>query len=241
MKTKIIPGDCVEEMHKLKPKSADLIITDPPYNVGIDYGTYKDTPSKQKEYIKWCKTWLNECIRLLKDTGSFYLINYPENNAKILPFLEEKLILRRWLTWHYPINIGHSPKNYTRAQRSILFMTKGDDYTFNKDDIAVPYKNPNDKRIMERLRKGSKGRTPYDTFEFNIVKNVSKNKTVHPCQIPEELLRLFILASSNKGDTILDPFGGSFSTAVVAKALQRNSISIEISPRYCSLGTKLLA
>ncbi len=75
-------------MHKLPNESIDLIITDPPYNVGIDYGVYKDKPSKYTDYLKWCKEWLTECIRLLKKNGSLYLFNYPENNAKLLPFLD---------------------------------------------------------------------------------------------------------------------------------------------------------
>jgi DNA modification methylase len=238
MKTghKLICGDCVTEMKKLPDESIDLVITDPPYNVGIDYGIYKDKPSEQEEYIEWCKKWLEGCIRVLKKDGSLYLFNYPENNAKLLPFLEEKMIVRRWLTWHYPINIGHSPKNYTRSQRSILFCTKSNDYTFNKKDIAIPYRNPTDKRIKERLKNGSNGKVPYDTFLFNIVKNVSKDKTEHPCQIPISLLEIFIKASSNKGDWILDPFAGSFSSSIAAKKLDRNSICIDLNPKFVKIG-----
>ena len=241
MEHRLICGDCIGELKKVPTESIDLIITDPPYNVGIDYGVYKDEPAKQKEYINWCKTWLEECIRVLKKSGSFYLFNYPENNAKLLSFLEEKLRVRRWLTWHYPINIGHSPKNYTRSQRSILFCTKSDEYTFNKRDIAVPYRNPTDKRIKERIENGSNGRAPYDTFLFNIVKNVSKDKMEHPCQIPTSLIEIFIKASSNKGDWILDPFAGSFSTCVSARKMGRNSIGIDINPRYVEIGKKRIA
>jgi len=243
MKTvhRLIRGDCIVQMKRLPKESIDLIIADPPYNVGINYGIYCDKPSKQKEYIEWCKVWLQECIRVLKNSGSLYLFNYPENNAKLLPFLEKRMFLRRWLTWHYPINIGHSPKNYTRAQRSILFLTKSDRYTFNRDNIAVAYRNPTDKRIQERIKNGSKGRAPYDTFLFNIVKNVSKDKTTHPCQIHVELLKIFIKASSNKGDCILDPFAGSFSTSAAAKELDRNSMGIDINPEYVKIGKERLA
>jgi len=240
-KHRLICRDCILKMRRLPKESIDLVIADPPYNVGINYGVYSDNPSKRKEYIKWCKTWLRECIRVLKNSGSLYLFNYPENNAKLLPFLEERMVLRRWLTWHYPINIGHSPKNYTRAQRSILFLTKSDRYTFNKDSIAAPYRNPTDKRIRQRIKDGSKGRTPYDTFLCNIVKNVSKDKTPHPCQIHVELLKIFIKASSNKGDCVLDPFAGSFSTSVAAKELDRNSIGIDINPEYVKIGKERLA
>jgi len=243
MKTthKLICGNCLEEMKKMPDESVDIIITDPPFNIGKDYGGVYEDKKKFDEYIEWCKTWLNECIRLLKKHGSLYLFNYPENNAYLLPFLKEKMIFKRWMTWHYPTNTGHSKSNFTRTQHSILFFTKSKSHKFNKDVIAEPYKNPTDKRIIERIKNGSKGRAPYDVFQFNLVKNVSKDKTPHPCQIPIPLLKIFIMASSDTGDTVLDPFAGSFSTCAAAKEINRNSIGIDINPKYVEIGKKRLA
>ena len=236
----IICGDCIVELKKIPDESTDLIVTDPPFNIGKDYGKYKDRLQKE-DYIEWCKKWLLECIRVLKDGGALYLFNYPENNAYLVPFLDKHLTFRRWMTWHYPTNTGMSPTNFTRTQHSILFYIKGKKAkTFNKDDIAMPYKNPTDKRIKKKIKNGSKGRTPYDVFHFNIVKNVSKDKTSHPCQIPKELVKIFVKASSNSQDTILDCFGGSFTTAAVCKELGRNSISIEIHEEYCDIGRERL-
>ena len=240
-KHKIICGNCVEELKKLRGDSIDLIVTDPPFNIGKDYGKYKDK-LKKDQYIEWCKNWLKECMRILKEGGALYLFNYPENNAYLMPFLDEHLTFKRWMTWHYPVNTGMSPTNFTRSQHSILFYVKGEKpKTFNKNDISEPYRNPTDKRIQERIRNGSNGKTPYDVFHFNIVKNVSKDKTPHPCQIPEDLIEIFIKASSNKGDTVLDPFGGSFTTSSVAKKLDRNSISIEINEEFCRIGKERLS
>jgi len=237
---KIINGDCTQELKKLKAESVDLIITDPPFNIGKKYNSYADNKSKE-DYIKWCENWLSECIRVLKNGGSLYLFNYPENNAYLMPFLDKHLTFKRWMTWHYPVNTGMSPTNFTRSQHSILFYIKGaKPNTFNKDDIAEPYRNPTDKRIKERIKNGSKGKTPYDVFQFNLVKNVSKDKTEHPCQIPVPLIEVFVKASSNKGDLILDPFGGSFSTAIASKKHDRNSISIEIDEKYCKIGQERL-
>jgi len=237
---KIICGDSVKELQNIPGESVDLVITDPPFNIGKDYGAYKDRLSK-KEYIEWCKKWLAECIRVLKHGGALYLFNYPENNAYLLPFLDENLTFKRWMTWHYPVNTGMSPTNFTRSQHSILFYIKGDkSKTFNRKDIAVSYKNPADKRIKELIKNGSPGRMPYDVFHFNIVKNVSKDKTPHPCQIPKELVKIFVKASSNPGELVLDPFGGSFTTAAAAKELDRNSISIEINPEFCKIGRERL-
>jgi len=240
-KHRIIKGDCLKKLKKLQDNSVDLVITDPPFNIGKKYNSYVDRKSKN-EYIKWCESWLLECIRVLKEGGAFYLFNYPENNAYLMPFLDNNLTFKRWMTWHYPTNTGVSPTNFTRTQHSILFYIKGKKpRVFNKKDIAMPYKNPNDKRIKELVKNGSPGRTPYDVFHFNIVKNVSKDKTDHPCQIPVPLLEIFIKASSNPGDIVLDPFAGSFSTAAAAKKLGRKSISIEIDKKYIGIGKERLA
>ncbi len=237
---KIICGDCLEELKKVEAESVDLVVTDPPFNIGKKYNSYVDSKSKE-EYIKWCEGWLAECIRVLKKGGALYLFNYPENNAYLMPFLDKNMTFKRWMTWHYPVNTGMSPTNFTRSQHSILFYIKGEKpKVFNKKNIAEPYRNPTDKRIMELIKNGSNGKTPYDVFQFNIVKNVSKDKTPHPCQIPVKLLEIFIKASSNEGDLVLDPFGGSFSTAVACKKHSRNSLSIEIDKNYCAIGKRRL-
>lgn len=238
---RLVAGDCLEVMASMPAESIELIITDPPFNIGKDYGGVYEDNRQFHDYIEWCRKWLTECIRLLKKDGSLYLFNYPENNAYILPFLREKMVFKRWMTWHYPTNTGHSKSNYTRTQHSILFCTKTAKNKFNRDAVAEPYKNPTDRRIQERLNNGSKGRVPYDVFQFNLVKNVSRDKTSHPCQIPVPLLKIFIQASSDEGDWVLDPFAGSFSTCVAAKELNRNSIGIDINPEYVKIGERRLA
>ena len=242
---KICNGDCLEGMKKMPNESVDLIITDPPFNIGKLYNSpYNDKKSKE-EYIGWCKKWLSECIRILKENGSLYLFNYPENNAYLMPFLDENLCFKRWMTWHYPTNTGHSKYNFTRTQHSILFYTKSkkqSECTFNKDDIAEPYRNPTDKRIKKLIESGSKGKTPYDVFrydyngediiEMNIVKNVNKDKTEHVCQLPVKLVDIFVKASSNKGDIVFDPFIGSGTVAVSAKKNGRKYFGFELSHDY---------
>ena len=231
----IYNGDCLEYMKTLPDESVDLIITDPPYNIGKKYNAEFKDRMRFEEYIEWCKKWLSECFRILKKGGSFYLFNYPRNNAYLMPFIDKHLTFKRWMTWHYPTNTGHSKTNYTRSQHSILFYTKGNVKTFNKDDIAEPYKNPEDKRIKKLIAEGSKGRAPYDVFQFNIVKNVSKEKTPHVCQLPVKLIKIFVKASSNQGDIVFDPFMGSGTTAVAAKSLGRRYLGCEISKEYCKI------
>ena len=257
----LINNDSLKALPTLLDDSIDLIITDPPYNQGLNYGPYYNDRLPWPEFYKINKVWLKEVARILKSNGSFYLISYPEINARLLPFIEDELglKLRRWITWHYPTNIGHSKKNFTRSQRAILFFTKDKkDYTFNKGSIIQPYKNPEVKRIKEKIKNGSKGRGAYDLLEvldlvelnqytmdvldINLLKNVSKDRFdgKHPCQLPLGLLRIFVKASSNKNDIILDPFAGTFTLSAVAKELGRNSVGIEINPYYIKLGIKRL-
>lgn len=190
----LIQGDCLDVMRFIPDRSIDLIITDPPYNQGLDYGDNFEDSKPSGEYYSWLKRRLEDIPRVLKPTGSFYLISYPEINARLLPFIEDTLglKLRRWITWHYPTNIGHSSKNFTRSQRSILFFTKTNNYVFNRDNLIQHYKNPTVPVIRERLAKGSKGRTSYDLLRFldlielqnglidvldiNLLKNISKDR-----------------------------------------------------------------
>jgi DNA modification methylase len=256
----LVTADSLKLMPSLPSESINLIVTDPPYNVGLNYGPFYNDRKKKEEFFSACHLWLEQCTRLLKKTGSFYLISYPEINARLLPFIEDKqnLILRRWITWHYPTNIGHSKRNFTRSQRSILFLTKSNNYVFNRQKIIQHYKNPEVSKIKERIKMGSKGRTSYDLLRYldvielskgmadvldiNLLKNVSKDRfnKKHPCQLPLGLLRILIAVSSNKRDILLDPFAGTFTLSAAAASLGRNSIGIEVNPDYVQLGLERL-
>ncbi len=207
---------CLKGLKQLDDNSINLIITDPPYNIGVNYGKYKD---KRKDYYKWLNKVLKECERVLKPNGSLYLINYPEVASRILINFNTKMIHRNWITWHYPSNIGHSKNNFTRSQRTILFYTKGNKFIFNLKE----------------------GEVIQDFLQFNLVKNVSKEKVKgFPNQIPLKLILLLIDLSSNKGDLILDPFMGSGTTAVACKKLGRNFIGFEVNDDYVKIAEERL-
>jgi len=116
--------------------------------------------------------------------------------------------------------------------RSILHCRKTKDNKFYKTNVAVPYQNPEDKRIIENIRNGSKGRMPYDWFYFNLVKNISREKTFHACQIPQKLSEMLIKSCTMPDDAVLILFGGSGSEIEVCKKIDRNYISTEIDKKY---------
>jgi site-specific DNA-methyltransferase (adenine-specific) len=132
----------------------------------------------------------------------------------------------------YNTNVGHSPRRFTTAHRSILHATKSKENNFYKDNVAVPYQNPTDKRIKQRIAEGHLGRMPYSWFYFDLVKNVSKDKTFHSCQIPLGLVEMLIKSCTQENDDVFILFGGSGSEIVLCKELKRNFISCELHPEY---------
>lgn len=229
---KVYFGDVMDLLRQLPDQSIDMIYSDPDYNVGVKYGDKSYSVSFDK-YIEWYIELCKESLRVLKDDGNMFLINYSKQNAHLrVKYLDQVCYEVLDYAWVYNSNIGHSPKRFTTAHRSILHCRKTQNNRFYKANVAVPYQNPTDKRIRKNLSNGSPGRMPYDWFYFDLVKNVSKEKTFHACQIPQELAEMLIKAATMPGDTVLIHFGGSGSEIEVCQRLHRNFIAAEIDSRY---------
>ena len=229
---KVFNRDVLEVLRELPDNSVDMIYSDPDYNVGINYAG-KNYTKKWNEYIDWYIELISESMRVLKPTGNLFTINYPKQNAYLwVKYLDEAAYDVFEYVWVYNTNVGHSPRKFTTAHRSILHATKSKHNTFYKDQVAQPYQNPNDKRIQRRIAMGHKGRMPYSWIYADLVKNVSKDKTFHSCQIPLSLFELLLKAATKEGDLVFIHFGGSGSEIVRAKQLGRQYISCEIHPEY---------
>jgi site-specific DNA-methyltransferase (adenine-specific) len=229
---KVFNNDVMEVLKQLPDNSIDMIYGDPDYNVGINYAGNNYT-KKWNEYINWYILLTKECMRVLKPTGNLFMLNYPKQNSYLrVKYLDETAYDVQDYVWVYNTNVGHSPKRFTTAHRSILHATKSKDNHFYKENVAEPYKNPTDKRILRRIADGNTGRMPYSWFYFNLVKNVSKDKTFHSCQIPLGLVEILIKSCTNPGDDVFILFGGSGSEIVLCKELERNYISCEIQTDY---------
>jgi DNA modification methylase len=208
----IINADCRDVMARL-PRG--LVVTDPPYNIGYHYDGYKDNLTAE-EY--------QELIRVACPSPCV-LIHYAEDLCAVSWTLEE--IPQKMVAWVYPSNTA-------RQWRGIGWWGCKPD--FKKDGQA--YRNPNDKRIKERIARGERARR-YDWWEIDQVKNVSEEKTQHPCQIPTEVM-LRILKITNC-QLVIDPFAGSGTTLVAAKQMGIRSIGIERNPKYCSIAANRCA
>lgn len=212
----LINGDCLEELSKIGG-GKKCIVTDPPFNIGYHYRTYKDRLS-ETEYYKMLKTVLTTL------DIPFVVIHYPENIARLS--IELGIAPKRIVSWVYNSN--------TRKQhRVIAYYNIEPDFSL----VKQPYKNPTDKRVAERIAKGSKGTNIYDWWNINQVKNVSKEKTKHPCQMPLEVMTNTI--GIIPGDyTIIDPFMGSGTTGVACKNQNKDFIGIEIDEEYFDIAKR---
>lgn len=238
---KVYNGDIMHVLKDLPDDSVDMIFGDPDYNVGIKYGSNSYTKNFD-DYINWYIELTKESMRVLKKDGNLFMMNYPQQNAHLrVKYLDLHFPNINEYVWVYNTNVGHTPKRFTTAHRSILHVRKNANNKFFKDAVALPYKNPTDRRIRQNLANGSKGRMPYSWFEFNLVKNVSKEKTYHACQIPQKLTEMLIKATTKPRDIALILFGGSGAEIDVCKNLNRQFISAELNKEYCDIINNRLA
>lgn len=225
----VLCGDAIEQMRLLDSETVDLIVTDPPYNLNKDYGNTKDSLSFEA-YIQFSRDWLHEASRLLKPNGSLYVFMGMKYISYVYQILEQDLgmTFNSWITWFYTQGIGKR-RGYSPRHDDILFFTKDSrKFTFNLDDIRVPQK-------YYRLVNNMRGANPGNVWEFSHMHYCNKNRKPHPTQKPEALFERMILASSNPGDFVLDPFSGSGTALRVCQQTQRNGLGIEINPEYVEM------
>ncbi len=229
---KVYNEDVLKVLKELPDACLDMVYGDPDYNVGINYAG-KKYQTEWNKYIDWYIDLAKESLRVLKPTGNLFFINYPKQNSYLrVRYLDEYSFSVHDYVWVYNTNVGHSPKHFTTAHRSILHATKTKNNNFYKDNVAQPYLNPTDKRIRERIANGHLGRMPYSWLYYDLVKNVSKDKTFHACQIPLGLVEILIKACTQENDNVAVLFGGSGSEIILCKNLKRNFISCEVHPDY---------
>jgi len=231
-------GDCIEIMKQIPDEKVDLIFADPPFNIGIKYDNYNDNRSYE-DYYNWSEKWIVQTCRLLKKTGSIYIAIGDEFVAEINIILKKQgLYFRNWIIWYYTFG-QNQRKKFSRAHTHILYFTKHkNDFIFNDHEIRVPSAR---QLIYNDRRANPKGKIPDDVWNFPRVCGTFKERIGnHPCQMPERLLERIIRASSNEENLVLDPFGGTGTTAFVAKQFNRHYITIDISDTYFEVISKRL-
>lgn len=237
-------GDSVKILSSgLIPKgSVNLIFADPPYNIKKKFAQGVISWPSDEKYVDWCKTWLDSCIDLLADNGSFYLMGATQFMPYLDIYLREKIEIKSRIIWSYDSSGVQAKSHYGSLYEPILFMVKNKDYVFNADDIRVEAKTGSERNLMDYRKDPPQ---PYNTtkipgnvWEFSRVRYRMPEYEKHPTQKPEALLERIILASSNEGDVVLDPFAGTFSTCAVAKRLNRKTIGIDVAEEYFKIGLR---
>ncbi len=241
-------GDCLRFLKGLPSAVAQLVVTSPPYNVGKEY----ESNQSLGDYLEFQKKVIAECTRILKPGGSicWQLGNHIGVNGDLVPldaalysvFREQpQLHLRNRIIWHFAHGL-HCQVRFSGRYETILWYTKGDDYTFNLDDVRVPQKYPG-KLAFRGPRRGKptgnpKGKNPGDVWHIPNVKANHIEKTAHPCQFPIALAENLILALTNRRHLVVDPFLGAGTVAVAALKNGRRAAGAELQEKYVKIVRK---
>lgn len=254
-------GAALELLKEYESDKFDLIITSPPYNIGKSY----ELKTSIEDYLAAQETIIVELIRVLSARGSIcWQVGNYVNQGEAFPldifyypiFKKLGLKLRNRIIWHFGHGL-HASKRFSGRYETLLWFTRTDDYIFNLDSVRVPAKYPG-KRHFKGVRKGKlsgnpKGKNPADIWEIVVkdwhnelwnIPNVKSNhpeKTEHPCQYPVELAERCVLALTNEGGWVLDPFSGVGSTVIAALKNGRNAVGIEKERTYCDLARQRIA
>ena len=249
IKDRIIAQDLFEMLPFLPEAFVDLLVIDPPYNQTVNFGGERFQRAPDADYQAWAETWLRPLHKTLKPTASIYVCSDWRTSPLIYPLLNDLFIVRNRITWEREKGRGASA-NWKNVAEDVWFCTMSADYTFNVDAVKLrrrvlaPYRSADGQ--PKDWSEGAHGRTRL-THPSNLWTDITvpfwsmAENTDHPTQKPEKLIAKLILASSRPGDTVLDPFLGSGTSAVVAKKLQRHYVGIEINPVYACLAEKRLA
>jgi site-specific DNA-methyltransferase (adenine-specific) len=238
-------GDVRKCLSILPDCSVDLIFADPPYNIKK---AEWDSFESQTHYAEWSLEWIEQAARVLKDTGSLFVCGFSEILADIKLPASQFFEGCRWLVWHYK-NKANLSNDWGRSHESLLHFRKTRAFYFNIDAVRVPYgahtlKYPEHPQALTSQYGGGKerkdrwvpnpdGAKPKDVLEIPVICNGMQEKTPHPTQKPEELLRKVVLSSCPPGGLVADPFLGSGTSAVVAEQLGRRWWGADLDVKYC--------
>lgn len=244
----IVNGDAWMGLREIPDESVDLIVTSPPYNIGKEYESHLDLNEYKKQQAKIIK----ECVRTLKKTGSLcWQVGTYVKNSQRIPldiylfniFTDLGLKFQNRIIWTFEFGL-HRTKRFSGRYETVLWFTKTDEYIFNLDDVRVPQKYPR-KKHFKGPKKGEYscnplGKNPGDVWYIPNVVHNHPEKTAHPCQFPEELVRRLILSMTHKGGVVLDPYMGSGTTAKTAMETKRHYIGFELHKEYVDIADKRL-
>ena len=229
--------DCLTGMKELTDSSVDLIVSDPPYNLGKNYGNDSDRQEKE-QFLKWTYKWIELAISKLKQNGSFYIFTTWRFSPEIFSFIKSTgLMMLNEIIWDRKVpSMGGSTRRYSSVHDTIGFFAKSKNYYFDLDSIRIPYDEETKKARTRSIFVGKKwlemGYNPKDLWSVARLHRIHSEREDHPTQKPLEIIERMILASCPKNGIVLDPFGGTGTTAEACVKNDRNYILYELNKEY---------
>jgi site-specific DNA-methyltransferase (adenine-specific) len=237
-----IQDDAIGALKQLKENSVDLAFADPPYNIGKEFGEDQGKRKRNGDYIEWCQNWIDEIRRVVKPDGSFYLMAATQYMPRLDIYCEDKFHIVNRIVWYYDSSGRQAKTKFgSRYEPILLCVNDKNNYTFNYEEVTVKARTGAERELIDYRKDPPEPyndeKNPGNVWEFPRVRyRMPEYIDDHPSQKPELLLERIVRASSNPGDTVLDPFAGTFTTNAVCAKLERNSIGIEIEEQYINAG-----
>ncbi|RKZ25190.1 site-specific DNA-methyltransferase, partial [bacterium] len=236
---KIFNEDILKGIERIPDNYIDLIVADPPYCLGKDYGNDSDKKSPL-EYLEWTKKWIDAVIPKLKDAGSFYIFLSWRYSPEIFTYMKTKLIMINEIIWDRRVpSMGGSTRKFSSVHDNIGFFVKTKKYYFDLDSVRIPYDPKTKKARTRSIFVGKKwleiGYNPKDLWSVPRIHAQDPERENHPTQKPLEIIERIIKASCPDNGIVLDPFMGTGTTAAACIANNRKYIGFEINSKYCEM------
>ncbi len=241
----IFNEDALQALHRIPDASVDLILTDPPYGLGKDYGNNSDK-QEAREYLAWTERWIDAVLPKLKPDGSLYIFLTWRYSPEIFVMLKQRMTMINEIIWDRRVpSMGGSTRSFTSVHDTAGFFANSKKYYFDLDAVRIPYDAETKKARSRSIFVGAKwlelGYNPKDLWSASRLHKENPERVDHPTQKPLEIIERMVLASCPEGGLILDPFMGSGTTAVAARRRGRHFVGFELNPDYCQIAENRLA
>lgn len=236
---RVFNEDALGGMSRIPDGSIDLIVADPPYGLGKDYGNNSDK-LKPKDYLQWMEEWIETALPKLKSSGSLYIFLTWRYSPEIFVLLKKRMIMVNEIIWDRRVpSMGGSTRSFTSVHDTIGLFAKDRTYFFDVDAVRIPYDEDTKKARSRSIFAGAKwlelGCNPKDVWSVSRLHRLHSERADHPTQKPLEIVERMIKASCPVDGIVLDPFMGSGTTAVAAKRVGRNFVGFELNSYYCEI------
>jgi len=239
MLDEVLNIDALKAIPKIKDESLDLVIADPPYGLGKDYGNDSDKkPGEQ--FLKWTEEWLNLIIPKIKSSGSLYIFTTWRFSPEIFVFLKKKMIMVNEIIWDRKVpSMGGSTRRFSSVHDTIGLFAKSKNYYFDIDSVRIAYDEETKKARTRSIFIGKKwlevGYNPKDVWSVSRLHRIHSERKDHPTQKPMEIIERMVKASCPPGGLVCEPFAGSGTTIEACIRTGRHYLAFEINPDYCKI------